>query len=127
MQRDRAERWVVWFFAISGAFFLCGLCGAGFGYVMGWGDETVSGFFAVFGVVVLAYLAAPRRPSLTASVTFLVGAMLAWGILKPHIYSVNMGTYWVTVLGGVLALLFCVSPNIKSVAKHKVNGTNFSP
>ncbi len=117
MQKDLLEGWTIWFFAIVGSFVLFGVCGLMVALYIGWDDDTVSGFFAAFGVVLMAYLAAPRQPALTSIVLFFVGALIAWGVLRPDLPPLDKTAYLYTLGGGAVALLLCLFPTKKGLRR----------
>jgi hypothetical protein len=75
--------------------------------------EPVVGFLVAGVVVVTAYARAPARPLLSAFVTYLIGAAVAYSLLRNSYFPENtLRAYeptliplWVTLGGGVLALV----------------------
>lgn len=80
------KQWIVAGLAVFGAFFLAAIAGAVVAEKLGVWHVPGAGFLAALAVVVTAYLAAPRRRTLSACAVFAIGALVAWSMLEPAFY-----------------------------------------
>ncbi|MEJ2466832.1 MAG: hypothetical protein P8045_14205 [Candidatus Thiodiazotropha sp.] len=111
------QQWVMSVFAIFGAFFFCGIGGAGIAGFIGLWETPSSGFCAAFGVVSMAYISAPSNNKWVSLIVFSLGAILAWFILEPSsfpesyqakAYQQTHLPFIVTVAGGLISLSISV-------------------
>jgi len=118
--------WVVFFFAISGAFVLCGSGGLVIANTFKINEINSFGFFAAFGVVSVAYLSAPKHPISSSVIVFLLGAFIAWHLLKDtnnygdsasHFLNEKHTSFLITTLGGLLSLFICLFPFVVKKGK----------
>ena len=79
-------KWILAFLSVVGGWLLGGIAGGFAGALAGLWDIPSAGVGAAFVAVVVAYLAAPSRKLLSASVVLVVGAVLAWLALEPSTY-----------------------------------------
>ncbi len=114
------EGWFVSFFAVSGAFVLCGFGGLVIAKLLNISEIHSAGFFAAFGVVSMAYISAPQHSVLASTVTFILGTLAAWCFLREAQYYEH-GEYFqnimyspltITILGGLSSLVVCILPVI---------------
>lgn len=112
-------KWATFVFAVIGAFFLCSIGGVLIAEWLGLWDLPVVGFCAAFGVVSLAFVSAPTKRSEVALTVFVAGALLAWFLIEPSWYPEAYGEkayqpthvpFFVTVLGGLVALAIALLP-----------------
>ncbi len=111
------QSWAIFFFAISVAFVLCGFGGLVIASILKISEIHSSGFFAAFGVVSMAYLSAPKYPIHSSVIVFLLGALLAWYLLKDtnnyeasHFLNEKYTPFLITILGGLSSLFVCLFP-----------------
>jgi hypothetical protein len=79
--------------------------------------EPVVGFLVAIVVVVTAYVRAPARPILAALVSYVLGAAVAYALLRSSYYPENTSRayeptlipLWATLVGGAVALLAVVA------------------
>jgi hypothetical protein len=116
---NKIQQWTISFFAVFGAFFLCGIFGSALASLLGLWDQATSGFFAAFGVVNMAYLSSPNRNKQYSVIVFLLGAICAWLLIGdswyPESYTEKayQSTYLpflITLLGGLLPLVVIFYP-----------------
>jgi hypothetical protein len=114
------QHWTISIFSVAGAFFLCGICGAGTASLFGMWEEPMAGFFAAFGTVSMAYLSAPCRKKQFALIVFLLGALCAWLLIGnswyPESYPAKayQPTYLpfvITLFGGLVPLSVILFPS----------------
>ena len=109
------QSWLIAAFAVIGAFALCGLGGAVIAEAFGIWSTPVAGFTAAFAVVAVAYLATPNFQRQSTILVFAVGCLAAWGLLGDLVYPGTYETtplpFLITVAGGVIALIICVTPS----------------
>jgi hypothetical protein len=108
-------RWALALLAIFGGFTAAGLLGGLASDFAGFWQLPGAGFSASFGVVVVAYLAAPAHKLHTAIVALILGAVAAWLLLEPSFYPESYGARGAyepthvpivaTYVGGLLGLV----------------------
>ncbi|MEJ2405382.1 MAG: hypothetical protein P8171_13985 [Candidatus Thiodiazotropha sp.] len=117
--KNTTQQWAVSLFAISGAFILCGIGGAGIAHLLGQWETPLAGFSAAFGVVSMAYLSAPGWNKRFAIAVFFLGAVCAWFFIgsswypEPHLEKGHHHTYLpyiVTLAGGLVPLAVIFLP-----------------
>jgi hypothetical protein len=112
MSSPSLRYWLLAPLTVAGAFFAFGIAAALAADVAGLWELPVAGFVAAFAVVVSAYVAAPSHKLSFACVCFLVGAALAWWMLKDSYwperhslaYQPTLTPLWWTYLGGCIGL-----------------------
>jgi hypothetical protein len=116
---NKIHQWIISFFAVFGAFFLCGIFGSALASLFGLWDQPISGFFAAFGVVTMAYLSSPNRNKLYSVIVFLLGAIIAWLLIgdswypesyTEKAYQPTYLPFLITLFGGFLPLVVIFYP-----------------
>jgi len=111
-------RWILAFFAALGGFFVGAIAGDLVAKMVGLWFLPGAGFSAALAVVVVTYLAAPNHKFVSASISFIAGAIVAWLLLEPSCFPENYGekAYQPTHLpiittyaGGVVGLLIAAA------------------
>ena len=111
------SRWIVAFFSVAGAFFLCGIGGSFIASLFGCWELPVAGFCAAFSVVSTAYLSVPKFRNESCIIVFVMGTFAAWFILEPSYYPEGYQElayqpshlpFIITVAGGISALVACL-------------------
>ena len=120
------EKWLLSILAIVGAFFICGIGGFFLASSISVWDTPVAGFIAAFSVVSVSYLSAPVNPKVYSSSVFVLGALLAFNMLKGETYPVSfegrayqptLVPYICTIIGGLIPIAFIFIPS-KSAVKN---------
>lgn len=111
------SQWIIAFFSVAGAFFLCGIGGAFIASSFGFWELPVAGFCAAFSVVSTAYLSVPKFRNESCIIVFVVGTFAAWFILEPSYYPENYQElayqpshlpFISTIAGGIFGLIACL-------------------
>ena len=98
---------------------LCGFGGLVIASTLKISEIHSSGFFAAFGVVSVAYLSAPKYHIYTSIITFLLGALIAWYLLKDtnnyeggssYFLNGKYTAFIITIFGGLSSLFICLFP-----------------
>lgn len=109
-------RWMLALLAVIGGFFLAGIAGGIVSNVLldVW-SLPGAGFSAAFAVVVVTYLVAPGHKLISASIAFMIGAIIAYVMLEPSFLPESYGDRGAyepthlpviaTYLGGVVGLM----------------------
>jgi hypothetical protein len=116
---NKIQQWTISFFAVFGAFFLCGIFGSALASLFGLWDRPISGFFAAFGVVTIAYLSSPSWNKQFSVIVFMLGAICAWLLIGESwypehyldkAYQPTHLPFFITLVGGLLPLAFILYP-----------------
>ena len=86
MNSTVAKSWALALLAVAGAFFIAGLLGGLAAVVAGLWETPAAGFAAAFAVVAVTYWAAPSHKLASSAVALLLGAAVAWPLLKDTYY-----------------------------------------
>lgn len=113
MHLNEMVRCIIAILSMLGAFFGCAIAAAFGAQFIGLWPLPVSGSCAAFGVVSVAYIAAPSHRLTTAVLVYLLGVAIAWVVLEPSAYpDTYVGREYqpthlpfiVTCMGGTLSL-----------------------
>ncbi len=118
------KQWSVSIFSIVGAFFIFGISSGLISGYFGFWEKPISGFFAAFTTVFMAYISAPKYKKIYAILFFVLGAIAAYFALEPSFYPVSHPNAYepthlpliVTLSGGVIAIVI-----IALLGKNKQN------
>lgn len=84
--QNNLEKWLISILATFGGFVSFGILGAFVSNILNVWEIPLIGFCAAFATVSIAYLSAPKLPKHYASAIFILGAILAYYLLRHELY-----------------------------------------